>query len=107
MIPVDQAAQSMGDIIENRQLGLFYITTPNPPVFDWVLEKSLDFFRARDYLEFIDCSFKEFGELDLTDQEKRLYKTSAHFYPYWSINYDFPISVCSNNLINSEYLGTI
>lgn len=107
MIPVDQAAQNMSNIIENQQLGLFYITTPNPPVFDWVLEESLDFFRAKNHLEFIDCSFKEFGELDLTNEEKRLYKSSMHLYPYWSINYDFPTSACSDNLINSAYLATI
>lgn len=107
MIPVDQAAQSMGNIIENRQSGLFYITTPNPPVFDWVLEESLDFFRAKDRLEFMDCSFEEFGKLELSDQEKKLYKSSVHFYPYWSINYDFPASVCADNLIDTKYLEKI
>jgi thioester reductase-like protein len=104
MIPVDQAAQSMGVAIENGRLETLFVSNPNPPTAEWSLVKALEFFGVSDQIEFLDCSFEEYGKLDLTEAEKKMYQFGAHFEPYWSLAYDFPETVCTSNLISGEYL---
>ena len=104
MIPVDQAAKSIGTAILQNRLETLYVTNPAPPTSEWVLTETLNFFDVRDSLEIMDISFQEFGDLNLTEEETALHHFSAHFSPYWSMKYAFPASICTNSLIDSDYM---
>ncbi|MSU54480.1 MAG: NAD-dependent epimerase/dehydratase family protein [Candidatus Staskawiczbacteria bacterium] len=104
IVTVDQVAQCMGDIVQSGRLESLFLTNPNPPLFDWILEETLRFFGADQDIEFVNCSFEEFGKLKLTAIEEKLYQYGKHFNPYWSVDYDFPESIFKKNLIDSDYL---
>jgi len=104
IVPVDQAARHMGDVIQNGKFDLEYITNPNPPKSSWVFKKTLDFFDLSGDVDILGCSFEAYGKLDLSEEEKRLYNFCRHFNPYWSIAYRFPQTICNENLIDHEYL---
>lgn len=105
VVPVDQAAECMGTIINEGRLGqTLYITNPLPPRSDWVLDETLHFFNVRQWVIEENISFEEFGRLDLTNEEQLLYRLATHFVPYWSLEYDFPVSLCTSNLVNHAYL---
>lgn len=106
MVPVDQAAECMGEVIQKGSSETFYITNPAPPRSHWVLNETLNFYGVRNTVDIIDISFKEFGNIALSEEELKLYRFASHFAPYWSIQYDFPRSLCINNLITKEYLAT-
>jgi nucleoside-diphosphate-sugar epimerase len=107
MVPVDQAAASIGTAIHSNRLETQYVTNPDSPRSEWVLEETLSFFSLRDSVRILDVSFKEFGGLDLTEEEVILYKVSQHFSPYWSMDYSFPPSICEKNLIHHDYMVKI
>jgi len=104
MVPVDQAAESIGQAIQENRRGILYITNPTPPRSEWVLDETLNFYGIRDSVTIMDISFEEFGKLNLTDEETGLYRFASHFNPYWSMEYSFPQSVCTKNVIDHEYL---
>ncbi|MDP3697020.1 MAG: SDR family oxidoreductase [Candidatus Taylorbacteria bacterium] len=104
MVPVDQAAESIGKLIKENCLETTYITNPNPPRSEWVLDNVLNFYGVRDSVNIIDISFEEFGALNLTEEEVALYRLSSRFNPYWSMGYTLPPSVCTRNLIDRDYL---
>ncbi|OHA41979.1 MAG: hypothetical protein A3H68_01645 [Candidatus Taylorbacteria bacterium RIFCSPLOWO2_02_FULL_46_40] len=105
IVPVDQAAESMGKIIEEGRLGqIFYVTNPLPPRSTWVLDETLNFFGVRQWVVEPDISFEEFVKLDLTEEEQAFSRFAKHFMPYWSLKYEFPESICTSNLIDLNYL---
>ncbi len=104
MVPVDQAAESIGKAIQQNRLETLYVTNPAAPRSEWILEETLNFFNVRDSLKIMDISLQEFGSLNLTEEEAALYRFSAHFSPYWSMEHAFPASICTRNLINHDYL---
>lgn len=104
LVPVDQAAYYIGNEVQSLDLKSTYITNPKPPESSWVLKETLDFFDLAKAIDLMNISFEQYVELKLTFDEKRLYEFIKHYYPYWSINYDFPTSVCEKNLIDHEYL---
>lgn len=104
LVTVDQAAYYIGDIVENKRLDLVYITNPNSPRASWILEETIKFFKVSNSVSLLNTTFKNYGKLDLSDEERRLYNFSMHFNPYWTINYEFPGTICSENLIDHEYL---
>ncbi|GEM_PF-1338650 len=104
MVPVDQAAESIGKAIQENRLEVLYVTNPTPPRSEWVLDETLDFFNIRDSVKIVDISFQEFGNLNLTEEEAALYRFSGHFSAYWSTEYAFPPSICTRNLIDHNYL---
>jgi nucleoside-diphosphate-sugar epimerase len=107
MIPVDQAAASIGGAVYGNHFETLFVTNPAPPQSEWILEETLNFFNSRESVKIVDVSFQEFGDLDLTEEENALYKISQHFSPYWSMDYSFPSSVCQDNLINHDYMSAI
>ena len=107
MVSTDQVAECIGKSLENGRQEILFITNPEPPTFDWLLSETLGYFGLLDQVDFIDCSFEEFGTLGLTDIEKRLYRLGTHFNPYWSISYGFPNTICKESLINQTYLAKI
>ena len=104
MVPVDQAAASIGKAIQQNQPETLYVTNPAPPRSEWVLEETLNFFNVRDSLKIMDISPQEFGTLNLTEEEAALHRFSAHFSPYWSMKYGFPASICTSSLIDHDYM---
>jgi thioester reductase-like protein len=105
IVPVDQTAECIGKIIEEWRLGqTFYVTNPAPPPSDWVLDETLNFFSVRQWIVEPDISFEEFLKLDLTEEEQTLSRFASYFMPYWSLQYEFPKSICSSNLIDHNYL---
>lgn len=104
LVTVDQAANCIGEIVQKERLELYYITNPKPPQAYWVLEESLNFFKISSYVTLLAISFEEYGKLDLSPEERRLYDFCMHFNPYWTIDYNFPATVCSENLIDHKYL---
>lgn len=104
MVPVDQAAVSIGKAIRDNRLETLYVTNPAPPRSEWVLDETLRFFNLRDSVKILDVSFQEFGGLNLTEEEAALYRLSQHFSPYWSMDYVFPPSICEGNIINHDYM---
>lgn len=104
MVPVDQAAFHIGNEVQNLTLRSLYITNPDPPVASWVLRETLDFFNLSEIIDLVELSFEQYGKLELTNEEQDLYELIKHYYSYWSIAYEFPKSICKENLINHEYL---
>lgn len=104
MVPVDQAAQSIGKAIQENRQDTLYMTNPTPPRSQWVLNETISFYGIHDSVAVVDISFEELGTLDLTEEETVFHLLSAHFTSYWSIGYDFPPSVCTRNLIDHDYL---
>ncbi len=104
MVPVDQAAVSIGKAIRDNRLETLYVTNPAPPRSGWALDETLRFFNLLDGVKILDVSFQEFGGMDLTEEEAALYRVSQHFSPYWSMDYPFPPSICEDNLINHDYM---
>ncbi len=108
MVPVDEAADQISKTVERRQLGeIIFITNSEPPRSEWLLDETLNFYGVRDVVNILDISFQEFGKLDLTEEELTLYKLASHFAPYWSMDYEFPTSVCKRNFIDHDYLRKI
>lgn len=106
LIPVDQAAKCMGDIIVSRQFGkTLYVVNPEPPQCDWVFDETLKFFGIRQSVIELEISFDEFAKLDLTEEEQTFTKYAMHFLPYWSLEYSFPESICKSNLVDHSYLN--
>ena len=104
LVPVNQVAYYIVNEVQNLRLRTLYITNPNPPQSSWVLKETLDFFNLAETTELVDFSFDEFGKLNLKVEEQGLYGFIKYYYPYWSITYDFPSSICEENLINHDYL---
>lgn len=104
LVPVDQAAFYIGNEIQNLKMSTVYITNPKPPKASWVLNETVNFLNLSDTLNLVECAFEDFETLHLTFEEKSLYEFIKHFYPYWSISYDFPSSACQENLITHTYL---
>ena len=105
LVTVDQAAYCIVDIVQNEKLELLYITNHNPPPASWVLDETLNFFKVSDNVSILNITFEDYGKMDLSDEERRLHSFCMHFNPYWTINYNFPATMCSENLINHEYLS--
>ena len=104
MVPVDHAAESIGQAIQENRREILYITNPTPPRSEWVLDETLNFYGIHDSVTIMDISFEEFGKLNLTNEEDALYRLASHFNPYWSMEYSFPQSVCTKNVVDHDYL---
>ena len=105
MVPVDQAAEVITQtVIANKSDKLVYVTNPEPPQAQWVLDVTLEFFGIKDKFEFLDIGFSEYEKLDKTQAEEILYLSGKHFSPYWSLLYNFPKSALDKNLITEEYI---
>ena len=105
MVPVNQAAKIISEIVITNTLDkLVYVTNPEPPQAQWVLDVTLDFFGIRDRFEFLDIGFSEYETLDKTQAEEILYISGKHFSPYWSLPYNFPESALTKNFITEGYL---
>lgn len=109
MVPVNQAAEIISETVINNTLDtLVYVTNPEPPEAQWVLDVTLEFFGIKEKFEFLDIGFPEYEKLDKTQAEEILYFSGKHFSPYWSLPYNFPKSALDTNLITKEYLkGTL
>ncbi len=105
MVPVNQAAEIISETVINSTLGkLVYVTNPEPPQAQWVLDVTLEFFGIRDRFVFLDIDFSEYEKLGKTQAEEILYLSGKHFSPYWSLPYNFPKSALDKNLISEEYI---
>jgi hypothetical protein len=105
MIPVDQAAEAISEtVVTNTPDGMVYVTNPEPPKAQWVLDTTLEFFGVRDKFEFVDIDFVDYEKLDRSKEEEVLYLAGKHFSPYWSLAYNFPNSEIKENLIKEEYI---
>jgi thioester reductase-like protein len=105
MMPVNQVAEDIVQTVMSFKLNeLIYVTNPEPPDAQWVLETTLDFLGIRDKFEFQAMSFSDFEKIARTNEEEILYQTGKHFSPYWALPYNFPTSICRENLITKEYL---
>ncbi len=105
MVPVNQAAEIISETVINNTLDkLVYVTNPEPPEAQWVLDVTLDFFGIKEKFEFLDIGFPEYEKLDKTQAEEILYFSGKHFSPYWSLPYNFPKSALDKNLIKEEYI---
>ncbi len=104
MVPVDQVAFHVVDAVIGEETGLRYITNPEPPLASFVLAKTLAFLEFTDTVDVVDISFEEFGGLSHTEEEALLYRFANNFQRYWSQDYRFPASVCTENRIDERYL---
>ncbi len=107
IVPIDIAADVIGRKILEGQRGTMYVTNSNPPSSMWMLGETLDFFQAGGDIKILDMTFEEFGTMDLTPEEERLYRFSKHFNPYWSTRLRFPETACPNFKIDHAYMGKI
>lgn len=105
MVPVDQVAETITETVTNNILGkLVYVTNPEPPSAQWVLNTTLKFLKIKERFEFLDIDFANYKKLERSREEEILYVTGKHFSPYWSLAYNFPKSEIKDNLITEEYL---
>ena len=107
IVPVDIAADVIGRKILEGQRGTVYVTNSNPPSSMWTLGETLAFFHASGDIKILDMTFEEFGAMDLTPEEERLYIFSKHFNPYWSTKFRFPETACPNFEIDHAYMSKI
>jgi len=107
IVPADQAARALADTIQNLAIGIFYATNPEPPSFAWLFDQTLEYFNLSQEVDFLDCPFDDFGQISLTDEEKKLFQFTKNFSPYWSMNYNFPDSFCKSNLVDGNYIRRI
>ncbi len=98
IIPVDWVARSVVDTAIGQNRGMFYITNPHAPTLTVLLRETLRFFNLDDRLEFIDMSFEDYKNLDLSDEERKLFNACMPFIPYLTTSYDFPPSLCTSAL---------
>ena len=105
MIPINQAAEVVSEaVLSNTLNSLVYVTNPEPPRAQWILDTTLNFFGLRERFEFIDRDFAGYKGLERTKEEEVLYLAGKHFSSYWSLTYNFPESAVKENLITEEYL---
>jgi len=105
MIPVDQAAEAISDTVTKSILNeVIYVTNPEPPKAQWVLDTTLEFFGVRDKFTFEKINFADYKKIERTHEEEMLYRAGKHFSPYWSLDYNFPESIISESLITEDYL---
>jgi len=107
IVPVDIAADVIGNKVLEEQRGIVYVTNPTPPSSMWTLGETLDFFHASGDIQVLDMTFEEFGNLNLTPEEERIYRFSKHFNPYWSTMFRFPETACPNLEIDHAYMVKI
>lgn len=105
MVPVNQVADTISDTVDMSVLDeLMYVTNPEPPKAQWVLDTTLEFFGVRDKFKFVDINFTDYKKLGRTHEEEVLYLAGRHFSPYWSLDYNFPEPALAENLITEDYL---
>jgi len=104
IIPVDIAAGCVVRALTENLRGVQYITNPNPPSSDWLLEETLSRLGLREAVEVVPMTLEEFGSLSLTEEERMLHQFAESFKPYWSMEYRFPESVCTKAVIDNVYL---
>jgi len=108
MTQVYKVAEQISAIVERGQIGeTIYITNPESPHVEWLLDETLNFYSVRDVITMLDVLFQEFGKLDLTEEGSALYKLASRLSPYWPTNYEFPNSVCKANMIDFDFLKRI
>lgn len=106
IVPTDQAARAIVQALHYGRSGIAYVTNPEPPSSAWVFDEVVDWYGVYDAVEVMDLSFEAFGTLDLSPEEAGFYAFSKHFSPYWSLPYEFPPSLCMENLVDHVYLNT-
>jgi nucleoside-diphosphate-sugar epimerase len=104
MVPVDQAAKCIVDGVEKQMRGTYFITNPKPPDSSWVLRETMYFAGLSDVIQPVKYPFADFGQLNLSVEERNLYEFSKHYAPYWSMKYSFPSTLCKKNFINRQFL---
>lgn len=105
MVPVDEAAEIIAETVIQKKLNtLVYITNPEPPKAQWVLDTTLEFFGVQNKFDFLTMGFSDYKNLQRTDGENILYNAGKYFSPYWSLSYNFPQSTCKQNYITKEYV---
>jgi len=106
MIPANQAAETISETVVTKTLGeVVYVTNPEPPKAQWVLDTTLEFFGVRDKFEFVDIDFVDYEKLERSKEEEVLYLAGKHFSSYWSLAYNFPNPAIKENLVTKEYLN--
>lgn len=105
MVPVDQAAEAISNVVMSGTHGEYlFVTNPKPPLAQWVLETTLGFFDQRQKFEFIVSDSIEYETMDRNAGEELLFTVSTYFREYWALSYSFPESIVKDNLITKEYL---
>lgn len=105
MVPVDQAAEAIVGRVLKQQLGkLIYVTNPEPPPAQWVLDTTLEIFGVANRFEWISIDYRDYKNVKKTKEEEALSTLGQYFSPYWSLSYNFPKSACTMNLITKAYL---
>ena len=107
IIPVDLVARTIVSGIEDEVRGTFYLTNPEPPTFNWLLHTTLKNLNLFNKVEIINCTIEQFANKKLSYFEKKLFEGCKPFYPYWSVDYVFPESVCHQVNINGDYMQKI
>ncbi len=105
MVPVDQAADIIAEKVVTRQQDeIIYITNPEPPSAQWVLDTTLKFFNIAEQFARIPTHVSDDTNDHKTQAEEVLCTLGQHFNPYWSLAYNFPNPACPKNLITEAYL---
>jgi len=110
MVTVDQVADSVIEVLEkdDMQNKTVYVTNPKRPRAQWVLEETLDFFQVDDVFDFIPISFSEYSVMEgKNTSEDMLCLIGNHMHTYWSLAYEFPETLCTENLVNKKYISQI
>ncbi|MDO8269498.1 MAG: SDR family oxidoreductase [Candidatus Levybacteria bacterium] len=104
MVPVDQVADCIVNLVQSNKLNMVYATNPNPPDASWVFSRSMAFFGLLETFDIINCTFEEFGKLQLNEYENDLYLFGKHFNRYWDYNGKFPNTSIVKNSIDEVFL---
>ncbi len=107
ILPVDLAADTIVNFIENEVRGTFFISNPTPPASEWLILESVKILSLDNKILFIDCSLDKYEQLDLSQPERKLFNFLKHFIPYWTGSHIFPDSQVKSVVIDKYYLKKI
>lgn len=105
MVPVDQAAQVIADsVLHGPVSGVQYVTNPAPPRADFVLTETLRALGMTVEFSMINVGFPEYEQMSKNTGEELVGAIGKHMHPYWSLEYQFPPSLCTVNYITGDYI---
>ena len=107
IIPVNIAADAIAKGIDDNMHQICFISNPEPGDSDYLVTKCLSLMKIRDKVEFINVPWRDFGKLQLTEIERKLYQFLSYFQPYWSGDHTFPNSMVGVNPVNDKYLHKV
>lgn len=110
IIPTNIAAESIVGILDEGvyDSSIRYISNPEPPSAQWLLNETLSCLGIKDGFEIINMSFSDYLNLsDKKKEEELLCHLGLYLSQYWALDYNFPKPFTSKFNITEDYVRNI